>query len=425
MRPQSLRPVGFIRKCRPLGLGPSGWRAVFGVALAVTLLGGSARVSAVELLPDAPTSYTVNAGDTLWSIAGRFLRDPWRWRELWASNAGPGDPDLIYPGDVLRLSTVDGQPRLGVDRGGESAGGYRGGMRVVKLSPRVRVSALRDAVPTIPIASIGPFLTQPYVANSDQIKRAPYVVGFPDEHIVAGVGDAVYVRRIEDTVTDQFQVLRPGDALRDPQTNEILGYESVFVANVALERVGDPAKVRVLRAEREVAIGDRVIPAAQEETLSNFYPRPAPAGLRGQILSVLNGVTQVAHLDVVVINLGTRERLEPGHIFDIYQGGNKVLDQVRSGGANIWAWREESPLSGSFWFGNDWTTRSWRHAPPDDSAPIPPTTDMRRQRGTYIHPFERSGVLMVFRTFERVSFAIVLDATRAMHINDQIAPPPA
>ena len=393
--------------------------------LTAALLGAAARVPAAELLPDAPETYTVQPGDTLWSIAGRFLRDPWRWREVWRSNAESGNPDLIYPGDVLRLTTVDGKPRIGVDRGGETATGYRGGMRVVKLTPRVRVSSLRDAVPTIPISSIGPFLTQPYVADSDQIRRAPYVVGFPDEHIVVGVGDAVYVRRIDEAVPDRFQILRPGDVLRDPKTNEVLGYESVFVANVALERVGDPAKVRVLRVEREVAIGDRVIPAAEEETLSNFYPRPAPAGLRGQILSVLNGVTQVGQLDVVVINLGTRERLEPGHVFEIYQGGNKVVDQVRSGGANTWNWREESPLSGAFWFGNDWTTRSWRHAPPDDSAPIPPTTDMRRQRGTFIHPFERSGVLMVFRTFERVSFAIVLDATRPMHINDQIAPPPA
>ncbi len=391
---------------------------------AAALLVGVAAAQAVELLPDAPSTYQVKTGDTLWSIAGRFLRDPWRWRDVWRSNSDVGNPDLIYPGDVLRLTMVDGRPQISVDRSGASDAGYQGGMRVVKLHPRVRVSSLRGAIPTIPIAYIGPFLTQPYVAESDQVKRAPYVVGFPDEGIVAGIGDTVYVRRIDRAAPDRFQILRPGDALRDPKTNEVLGYEATFVANAALERVGDPAKLRVLRAEREVAIGDRVIPAALEETLSNFYPRPGPAGLRGQILSVLNGVTQVGRYDVVVINLGTREKLESGHVFEVYQGGNKEQDLVRRGGYN-WNWKEETPLSGAFWFGNDWTTRRWRANEPDANTPLPPTTDMRRTRSTFIHPFERSGVLMVFRTFERVSFAIILDATRPMRINDKIAPPPA
>jgi hypothetical protein len=294
---------------------------------------------------------------------------------------------------------------------------------VVKLTPRVRTSSLKEAVPTIPIAYIGPFLTQPYVADSNQISRAPYVVGFPEERIVAGPGDAVYVRRIDRPDQTQFQILRPADALHDPKTNEILGYEAIFVANAALERVGDPATVRVQRVEREISIGDRVIPAALEEPLTNFFPRPAPAGLRGEVMRVLNGVSQVGQFDIVIISLGSREGLEPGHVFAVYQGGNQVTDQVRSGLFN-WDWREQTPLSGSFWFGDDWKTYRWRHDPPDASSPMPPTTDMRRERTTYIHPFERSGILMVFRTFKRVSFGIILDATRAMHIHDQIAPPP-
>ena len=218
--------------------------------------------------------------------------------------------------------------------------------------------------------------------------------------------------------------MRPGSALRDPRTNELLDFEATFVANAILERVGDPAKLRVLRSEREIAIGDRVIPADQEEPLSNFFPRPAPAGLRGQILSVMNGVSQVGPLDIVVINLGARERLEPGHVFEVFQGGAKAPDQVRRGGVD-WNWKDETPLSGSFWFGNDWTTRRWRHDEPDASAPMPPTVDMGRQRGTFIQPYERSGILMVFRTFQRVSFAIVLEANRTIRVTDRIAPPPA
>jgi LysM repeat protein len=239
-------PRGRARFHAGAALARRGLVLLLGAALLVSV----AAVHGVELRPDAPSTYTVQTGDTMWSIAGRFLRDPWRWREVWRSNSDVGNPDLIYPGDVLRLTMVDGRPRIGVDRSGASDAGYQGGMRVFKLHPRVRVSSLKDAVPTIPIAYIGPFLTQPYVAESDQVKRAPYVVGFPDERIVAGIGDTIYVRRIDRSLPDRFQVLRPGDALRDPKTNEVLGYEATFVANAALERVGDPAKLRVLRVDR-------------------------------------------------------------------------------------------------------------------------------------------------------------------------------
>ena len=393
------------------------------ICVLAAILVAAPALRAAELRPGAPDTYRVRPADTLWSIAARFLRDPWRWPEVWHSNSEVANPNLIYPGDVLRLTMVDGQPRIGVDRGGETVVGHQGGMRVVRLAPRVRASSLKEAIPTIPIAAIGPFLTQPYVAESDQINRAPYVVGFPEEHIVAGIGDSVYVRRIDSADHDRFQILRPGEALRDPKTNETLGFVATFVASVALERTGDPAKLRVLRSEREVAIGDRVIPASLDEPLRNFFPRPAPAGTRAEILAVLNGVTQVGQNDVVIINAGTRERLEPGQVFEVFQGGTKQADQVRQGGFN-WNWREETPLSTRFWYGDNEKIRKWRYNEPDANTPFPPTVDVRPQRSTFIQPFERSGILMVFRIFERVSFAIILDANRAMHIHDRIAPPP-
>jgi LysM repeat protein len=384
--------------------------------LAGTLLLLASLASAVELAPDAPHTYTVRSGDTLWDIAGRFLRDPWRWPEVWQANAGLDDPDLIYPGDVLQLTMADGQPRIGVVRGGAAAGA-RDGMRVVRLSPQVRASPLKDAVPTIGIASIAPFLTQPYVADTDQIERAAYVVGFPDEHLVAGLNDSVYVRRIDSNAQTNFQILRPGDALRDPETNEILGYEALFVATAKLERVGDPAKLRVVRAEREVAIGDRVIPANTERPLENFQPRPAPRGTKGRILSVLNGVSQIGQFDVVVINRGTRDRIELGHVFAAFIGGSRERDQVRDGSV-VSNWRGESPLSTEFWYGRNVEKKGWRE---DDSFPL--HADFRRKNTQYVKPFERAGTLMVFRTFELVSFALVLDAQRAFTIGDQVAPP--
>jgi hypothetical protein len=378
---------------------------------------------AVELRDDAPETYVVQPGDTLWSIAGRYLHDPWRWREVWRGN-DVGNPNLIFPGDVLRLTLVDGRPSIGVDNGGESDLGYEGGLRVVKLTPRVRVSSLTEAVPTIPVASIGPFLTQPYVADSDDVRRAPYVVGFPDEHIVAGIGDSIYVRRIDSNAQRSFQILRPGDELRDPDTNETLGYEAVFVANAELERAGDPAKLRVVRAEREVSIADRVIPASVEEPLSNFYPKPGPRGMRARLLGVLNGVSQIGRYDVVILNRGGRDGVERGDVFEVFRGGSTERDQVRRGGFD-YNWREESPLSRDFWLGSDAEIRGFRVDEPNANEPFPPTAELRYPRATYVKPYERSGVVMVFRTFDRVSFGLVLEARRAMSIDDRLAAPPS
>lgn len=385
----------------------------------VGLLGGFATsaVDALELADDAPEVYEVRPGDTLWSIAGRYLRDPWLWPEIWEANDDPGNPDRIYPGDRLRLVRVDGRPRVVRDTGGPT-----GEMRVVRLSPRVRVSALEAPVPMIPVSSIAPFLTQPWVADSDAIKNAPYVVGFADDRTVAGPSDDVFVRRIDTTEVIEFEVLRPGDALRDPENNRILGYEATFVANAVLERVGDPAILRVTRSEREVAIGDRVIPASLEAPLENFLPHPAPAGTRGQILSVMNGVSQIGQYDIVIINRGTRDRLGPGQVLEVFRGGEQVCDKVRDGGVN-WNWRRESPLTGEFWLGNDYAVKGWSESPTGSSAPIPLHADIRRDRGTYIRPLQRAGLLMVFRSFDRVSFALVLNADRAMTIGDRIAPP--
>lgn len=375
---------------------------------------GPSVASSAELATDAPQTYVVQPGDTLWSIAGRFLRDPWLWSEVYQENPGIANPNLIYPGDVLELSMVRGEPRI--------RRSTRGGPRVVKLSPQVRSTSLTEAVPTIPIVAIGPFLTQPYVADSEEIKRASYVVGFPDEHLIAGVNDSIYVRKIRSESPSSFNILRPGDELRDPDSNELLGYEAVFVANAALERVGDPAKLKIVRMERAVSIGDRVIPASQDRPLVNFFPKPAPSGMRGRIISVLNGVSQIGRYDVVVLNRGKRDHLSDGDTFEVFAGGGKAPDDVKRGMANQ-DWMKEGPLSSEFWLGRDYERKGWRRDEPDPNDPFPIHADWRRNKAEYVKPFERSGLLMVFRVFDRVSFGIVLRANRAIHVGDWIAPP--
>lgn len=367
----------------------------------------------VALQHDAPDVYTVRAGDTLWGISGRFLRDPWRWPEVWEGNPEVSDPNRIFPGERLVLDTSDASaPRV---RAAAS------GMRVVKLSPRVRVSELDAAIPTIPIGTVAPFLSRPWVTDSRELDDAPYVVGFPREHILAGTGDRIFVRRIMAASNTGFEILRPGEALRDSVTNELLGYEAIYVAEAELERTGDPATLLVTSSTMQVQMGDRVRPSRDETAIRSFLPRPAPAGLEGHIISVMDGVSQIGQFDVVVLDRGSRDGVEVGQVFGVYRGGTEARDQVISG-RNEWNWRNETPLDSSFWLG-EWRMTGWERDRPDPNAPLPLHRKAERLSETYIVPDSRAGILMVFRVFPRVSFALVMRANQAMHVGEMIATP--
>jgi len=386
-------------------------RPVLAALLLVLAANGAAQV---QLAPDAPQTYVVQPGDTLWEIAGRFLRDPWRWPEVWESNPGVRNPNRIYPGEVLELVYRNGSPRIRSRRGG-------GGMRTVKLSPRVRVTELDRAIPTIPVNAVAPFLSRPLVTDAQEIDSAPYVVGFPEERILAGAGDAVFVRSIMSADADRYEILRPGQEYRDPDTDRVLGYEASYVASARLERLGDPATLVVTRTSMEVEIGDRVRPARHDEPIRSFFPAPAPPGTEGKIIAVLNGVSQIGQYDVVVLNRGSRQGIDVGAVFEVYRGGELRRDQVASKRRD-WNWRNETPLQSSFWLG-DWELDGWVRDRPDANAPLPLHRRAERQSDEYIVPDSRTGVVMVFRVFPEVSFGLVMYATRAMHVGEVVAPP--
>lgn len=367
----------------------------------------------VELNPNHPETYTVRRGDTLWGIAGRFLRDPWRWSQIWDANREIGDPNLIYPGDVLSLYYTNGQPRIG----------FAGGMRTVRLSPRVRVSQLQAPVPTVPIGSIRPFLSRPYVLDRAEIDALPYVVSFLDKRVLGGLGDRMYVRSILGGADDRYHVVRPGGPYRDPDSGNILGYKALYIADAILERRGDPASLRIDSMALETEIGDRVLPATADEPLQTFYPRPGPSGRRGRIISVLNGVSQIGLHNVVVLNLGSDQGIEKGHVFNIYNGGDQVQDRVASG-ASKWDWKHMKFWSQEFWYG-DYRTDGWLEDEPNPNEPFPLHMEAHPLSEDYLLPYERAGTLMVFRTFDRVSFALVMQATRAMNVLDTVRPPEA
>lgn len=315
---------------------------------------------------DHPDRYTVRKGDTLWDISARFLRSPWRWPDIWHVNPQVANPHLIYPGDVLELVYVDGRPQLRLNRGD----------RRVKLSPNVRSAPWDGAIPTIPIDAIAPFLSRPYVLDPGEGDTLPYVVEFADDHILGGAGQRAYVRNLNSAHGNKFHVVRPGGPYKDGETNEVLGHEALYIGTVEATRSGDPATVFFNSSDRESAIGDRLLEVSDERAWTNFTPSRPAHDIEGSIISVLDGVSQIGQYNVVVIDRGRFNGLKPGNVLRIDQRGETVRDVVT----------------------------------PDS-------------RDTVTLPDEEAGMLMVFRTFERVSFGLVLDATRPIHLLDRVRQP--
>jgi hypothetical protein len=324
------------------------------------------------LRTDHPDRYRVVKGDTLWDISGRFLRSPWRWPEIWHVNPQVENPHLIYPGDELELVYIDGKPQLRLHRG------------PLKLSPTVRSSPWDGAIPTIPVDAIGPFLTRPYVLDEAQLDNAPYIVDFSDEHILGGAGWKAYVRSITSSDVLKYEIVRPGDAYRDADTDEILGYEATYVGTTELLRTGDPATVFINSTEIESIIGDRLIPAGEDKATAHFTPHSPAKPIEGSIISVLNGVSQIGQFNVVALDRGAVDGLDPGTVLRVDQRGETIRDLV-SRRRNI------------------------------------ATFSDRREFVTL--PDEEAGLVMVFRTFDRVSFGLIMHAIRPIHVQDRVRNP--
>lgn len=336
----------------------------FVFVIAMLCLSGIGQAAEDMLNPSHPSHYVVKKGDTLWDIAAMFLRDPWRWPDIWYVNPQIENPHLIYPGDELELVYINGKPQLRLNRG------------VVKLSPKIRVTPWDGAIPTVPADAIAPFLTRPYVVGEDELDKAPYVVAFADEHIIGGAGLRAYVRAIEQADQQRFDLIRPGDAYKDAESGEILGYEALYVGDAQLTRVGDPATVLIDSVEREVLVGDRLLPVTEDKAMLDFHPKVPDEMVNGAIIDVLDGVSQIGQYNVVVLDRGAADGLSPGSVLQVDQRGATVRDLV---------------------------------------------TEDRRDSVTL--PDEEAGLVMVFRTFDRISFALVMHATRAIHVLDKVHNP--
>jgi LysM domain len=320
----------------------------------------------IKLNPTHPEQYTVIKGDTLWDIAGKFLYHPWQWSQIWHGNPKIKNPDIIYPGDIIVLSYVDGKPRLSVSPGNGT----------LKLQPRIRETALKDAIKVIPIDVIAPFLTSPRVVSKRELEDAAYVLDFAGDHLIAGAGNKIYVRAITQPKGLAYTVYRPGTVYKNPDTDEILGYQAKYIADVTLQRPGDPATLLVTRSKSEILIQDKVMQNQEGQVALNYFPAPPEFAIRGNIISVLNGVSQIGRFDIVVIDKGKEDGLKNGHLLNIFQSGKIVIDKYGS---------------------------------------------IKNERVTL--PEELAGTLMIFRTFPSVSYALVMEATGAIHVSDSVKTP--
>ena len=333
------------------------------ITLGVLLSTSLAHANPV-LAPNYPDRYTVVEGDTLWGISGKFLQDPWRWPEVWQGNPQVENPDLIYPGDVLLMSFVGGKPVLRALR-----------KETVRLSPSARASDFREAIPVVDPAAIQAYINSPLVTDENEMISAGYVVQGVDNRLLMGKYDQFYARGLDNPVkAEEYRLFRPGRHFVHPDTKESLGWEAEHVADARLLQTGDPARLTLLNTYSDVAIRDRLRPAGKKGALPFFYPKvPDDPEIRGQILETTNRTTEMGPLSIVAISLGEREGVGPGDVFRILSQSEQRKDPVT--------------------------------------------------REQYFTPEEKIGLLLVFRSFEKVSYAIITNSTRSTNWGDVVVSP--
>lgn len=315
-----------------------------------------------------PDEYMVKKGDTLWDISGTFLNSPWMWPEIWHVNPQIENPHLIFPGDLIKLVYLDGQPRLTLERTMKMVPG------TTKLSPSIRVQQMDEAISAIPLDKIDAFLSRSRIVEPGVLEASPYMLAGQQQHLIVGAGDRAYARGLFDANYTNYGVYRKGQLFKDPVTKEALGVYAQGIGTVAVNKMTDDiATLDVIRTYEEVRPGDNLLPSEDRSVDSIFFPSAPDTEIEAQIIAVEGGVTQVGKFNVVMINKGEREGLQIGNVMAIFKAGEVVRDRVRGGKVTL--------------------------------------------------PDERAGLLMVFRTFEKMSFALVLESDRPLSVRDKVRNP--
>ena len=331
--------------------------------------------------PTAPMSYVVKRGDTLWGIASMYLKDPWLWPEVWYINPQVANPHLIYPGDTLSLAYgADGRPQIRLtSQGGSGA----------RLDPRLRSEPGDGAIPTIPYQAIAAFLSRPSLLTPEQIKDAPYVLAFRDQHEIAGQGNEVYIRNLTAVNNSRYSIVHVGDPLRDPDDNSVVGYEGIYTGTALIAKSdGGITKAVLVDSARETLRGDKVL-ASDNDVPLNFQPMAPRGNVKGQIIAVVGGTDLIGQYQIVVINRGLRDGIANGTVLAVDQHGIKVRDTYANGASFT---RKSQDVDTSF-----------------------------AKQVTL--PDERIATVLMFKTFNRISYGLVLGATDTIALHDVVHNP--
>lgn len=339
-------------------------RIIFPLLFAVaTLFSGTSLAQPPALAANAPDTYTVVRGDTLWDISGRFLQQPWRWPEVWRLNREQiRNPHLIYPGQVIFL-----------DRSGPWLSlGQRVG-RDQRLSPQVYAEPVDAAIASIPLQDIEAFLTRPLIVDEEQLANAATIVATETSRVLMGHGDTVFAKDVPSR-HDAWQVFRRAKPLIDPVTRELLAYEAEYLGSARVTVHGTPATLQILSAVEEIGTGDRMMHIVHPQVFA-YVPRPPEIEIDGRIIAIYRGVSETGRHNVVTLNIGAREGLETGHVLALYRNRGSVV-------------YKEGGVSESF--------------------------DL---------PAHRYGVAFVFRVFNRVAYALIMDSDGPVTVGDSMRKP--
>lgn len=334
-------------------------RIISALILAVTAASSTLAAEPLELVPNPPERHIVVKGDTLWDISGKFLKKPWRWPEIWRLNKDQiKNPHLIYPGDIVWLDLSDGNPRL---RLGKPVSG--------RLQPKVYEKAIGENIPSIPASAIEPFISQPLIVTEETEKNSALIVATQEDRVMLGNGDTAYVSGIPDASVLKWHVFRPGKPLTDPETGKVVAREAFFLGNAQLERPGEPATLRITLAKEEITRGDWLQPAPEQQIVA-YVPRQPENEIRAQIMSIYGAVNEGGAGSVITLNRGEAEGVELGHVVALFRKRTAMhLDE-----------------------------------------------DVKRQVTTI--PEERYGLAFVFRTFEHVAYALVIESSKSVIVGD-------
>ena len=336
-------------------------RIISALILAVTAVCASAA-DPLQLVDNPPDRHIVVKGDTLWDISGKFLKQPWRWPEIWQMNRDQiKNPHLIYPGDVVLLDMSSGSPRL---RLGKKVGAGTG-----KLQPTVYSKPIQQVVPSIPPNAIEPFISQPLVIEDGELNTGVKIVAMQEDRMLVGTGDSFYASGIPDAAVEKWHVFRKGKPLKDPATGKILAYEAFFLGNARLLKPGEPAQLRVSLAKEEIARGDRLVPAPEPQIIS-YVPHRPEQDVSARVLGIYGGLREGGANSVVALNVGKNDGMEIGHVVALYR--KRVSLDVDDSGRRT-------------------------------STPVPD---------------ERYGLAFVFRVFNGVSYALVVESSKAVIVGD-------